>query len=34
MEPSVYLGVDIGRTSDYALAVDTAGNATYRTRGE
>ena len=31
MEPAVYLGVDIGKTSHYALAVDDAGKAIYQT---
>src|SRR5262245_25693143 len=31
MEPAVYLGVDIGKTSHYALAVDDAGKTIYQT---
>src|SRR4051812_982316 len=33
MEAAVYLGVDIGKTSHYALAVDAAGRAMYQTGG-
>ena len=31
MEPAVYLGVDIGKTNHYALAVDAAGTTIYQT---
>jgi hypothetical protein len=31
MEPAVYLGVDIGKSSHYALAVDASGKPIYQT---
>lgn len=31
MEPAVYLGIDIGKTSHYALAVDDVGKTIYQT---
>jgi transposase len=31
MEPAVYVGVDVGKTSHYALAVDGAGKSIYQT---
>ena len=31
MEPTVYLGVNVGKTSHYALAVDDAGKPIYQT---
>ena len=31
MEPAAYLGVDVGKTSHYAVAVDGAGEPIYQT---